>query len=480
MLLLDFFKLWISERKRHMKVNFAKVLGLLLALVLMLSGCNLIAVDAKMQADEEIAKIDQAYAQTVASYDGGDVRFAEVVGDFNALYNETSYMYYYYFGYEMSTEDVEMLMQDVLGARVRGEIVAAKFDEAHTLSEDELAQVEADAKSVYESYYVSAMDSAEGKTIEDKQENARVMLREAGFDYDTLYENIHTNARQSAMEEILRAEVADVTDEELQAAYDEKVAEQEISYIDGSSFEYAMSGEEELVCWQPEGYRTVKHILVMPEGDVRGAYTDAVYALENAQVDLEILADELIAANDDDLQEGERTAEEIQKEIDAINANMAGLEAAVADTRAACLAAVQETTDEIYARLESGEAFEDLIAEYGEDPGMQNEPTKSRGYYVSAGSQNWETNFRDASMELENVGDYTMEPVVSGSGVHIILYASDVQGGKIAFEDVRDALYAETLEARQEAHCEEIINAWVEAANPSYDIAAFNNVLMGE
>ena len=38
------------------------------------------------------------------------------------------------------------------------------------------------------------------------------------------------------------------------------------------------------------------------------------------------------------------------------------------------------TRTEVIAKLEAGEDFESLIAEYGEDPGMQNEPTMSRGY----------------------------------------------------------------------------------------------------
>lgn len=463
-----------------MKTNFAKALGLALVLALMLSGCNLIAIDAKMQADEEIAEIDKAYARAVAAYDGGEVTVAEAIGDFNALYNETAYMYYYYFGYDMTEEDVRMLAQDVLSMRVRAEIAAAKFDEAHQLSAEELSAMEEEIQFAYESYLASALEEAQGKTEEDRNEDARVILRGAGFDYDSLYATIQTNAKQSAMEEILRGEITDVADEELQAAYDAKVAEQQASFIDGSSFESAMSGGDEIICWQPEGYRTVKHILVMPEDDVKNAYSSAVYALEGARYDLEYLEEELAAANDDDLQDGERTPEEIQAEIDAVSASLGDLEAAVKENEAACLAAVRETTDAIYDRLNAGEDFEALMAEYGEDPGMRSEPTKTRGYCVSAGSQNWEVNFRDASMALEKVGDYTAEPVVSGSGVHIILYASDVESGNVPMEDVRDALYAQTLAELQDAHCEGVIAAWVEEANASHDIDGFMAVLAGE
>ena len=146
----------------------------------------------------------------------------------------------------------------------------------------------------------------------------------------------------------------------------------------------------------------------------------------------------------------------------------------------ACLDSVKDKTDEIYARLEAGEDFEALIAEYGEDPGMQNEPTSSRGYYVSAASTNWEVNFRDAAMALENVGDYTLEPVISGSGVHIIRYESDVTAGPVALDEVRDALYAETLTALQEANVTDTIDAWVAERNVSVDADAFEAAYTGE
>ena len=50
-----------------MNARIAKVLGLVLALALVLSGCNLIEVDADMQADEEIAKLDKLFSKVVAT-----------------------------------------------------------------------------------------------------------------------------------------------------------------------------------------------------------------------------------------------------------------------------------------------------------------------------------------------------------------------------------------------------------------------------
>lgn len=455
-----------------MKANFAKVLVLAMVLALTLSGCNLIEIDAKMQADEEIAKIDKAYAQVVATYDGGEVTVAEVMGDFNAMYNETAQMYHYYYGMDMTHEDVHMLAEDVLAERVKGEILAAKFDAEYGFTDEELASEEENIRYTAESYQQSAMEMAEGKDEKAKAENARVMLRESGVDYDSLYDSMMVYSKQVHMEDILRSEITEVSEEELQAAYEAKVAEQQDMYTDGYSFESDMSAGGEAVCWQPDGYRTVKHILLIPDEELTAAYSDAELNLEMSLSDIEYLEEERFAAEDDDIAEGERTAEEIQSEIDAIQTMIPGMEEALEAAEQAILDSVKETTDEIYARLEAGESFEALIAEYGEDPGMQNEPTMTIGYHVSTQSQNWETNFRDAAMALEQVGQYTEQPVLSGSGVHIIQYTADVLGGEVGLDAVRDTLYDQTLAEMQTAHMEDTIAAWVAQVNPVYNVEA--------
>ena len=463
-----------------MNAKIAKVLGLVLVLALVLSGCNLIEVDADMQADEDIAKLDKQFSKVVASYDGGEVTANDVMGEFTNNYSQTYYLYQYYFGYSMTADEVHSLMEESIDQHVRNAIVAEHFDETMELSAEELAEVETLAQESFETAQTGALDAAEGKTDKEKQANTRVLLKQEGLTYDSIYANQLVSTKVSKMEQSLRDAVTEVSDEDLQAAYDAKVAEQQESYTDGSSFESDMSGDSEIVCWMPEGYRTVKHILVIPEDELMSTYKTAVSDLSSAQSTLEGYQAELAALNDDDATEGARTAEEIQADIDAAEASVASAQSAVETAAQACLDSVKDKTDEIYARLEAGEDFEALIAEYGEDPGMQNEPTSSRGYYVSAASTNWEVNFRDAAMALENVGDYTAEPVLSGSGVHIIRYESDVTAGPVALDEVREALYAETLTELQEANVTDTIEAWVAERNVSIDADAFEAAYTGE
>lgn len=70
-------------------------------------------------------------------------------------------------------------------------------------------------------------------------------------------------------------------------------------------------------------------------------------------------------------------------------------------------------------------------------------------------------------MLLENVGDVS-EPVVSGSGVHLIRYESDVTPGAVPLEQVRDALVEEALTTLQEEYYLQQLDAWVEALHPVY------------
>ena len=139
-----------------------------------------------------------------------------------------------------------------------------------------------------------------------------------------------------------------------------------------------------------------------------------------------------------------------------------------------CLASVQEKLDEIYGKIEAGEDFESLIEAYGEDPGMKNEPTKSRGYYVSSASTNWDANFTAGAMALANVGDVSETPVISTSGVHIIRYESDVTAGAVALDEVRETLYEDTLESMKAEHFDSELESWVNALNPQYSLSAFN------
>lgn len=470
-----------------MRHTLVRLTGILIVVMLVLTGCNLITVDPMMQLDEDFAALKKQYSGVVATYDGGQLTQEDVMGSFTSQYNYTSQLYSMY-GISMNSSMATDIEQSVVENAVQNVAIAAEMEKRGLkLDDDKLAEIQAEADEHYQEAYDSLYASATGETDEVRAKRTEYNLAVNGFTKDAIYNIELASANGELIEQTLRDEITEVTDEALQAAYDEKVSEDEEQYADSaSSFESAMSSGDEVVAWMPEGYRTVKHILVKPEDDVLSAVTTARNAYTTAQDDLEDLRGELDALTDDDAEateDGEgadeaaektpRTAEEIQADIDAAEASLEGLKADVDKAEADCLASVQDKLDEIFEKIDAGEDFASLIETYGEDPGMQNEPTKTRGYYVCADSANWDKNFTAGAMSLEKVGDVTRTPVISTSGVHIIRYESDVTPGAVPLEDIHDALYDETLENLKTDHYNSELESWVSALNPKYTIENF-------
>jgi len=449
-----------------MRHTYVKLAALLLVLVFALTGCNLIKVDQVEIIRQERAEIEELYSAVVANYDGGDVTVFEALGPFYSNYSYMSQMYAY-FGMEISDEDITSMQQEAVQTKVLDYVIEKEFENRGLsigMTEEELrAQVDEEFAASRESY----LEYSSGKTEEERIAEAELALYVEGFTPEALYESYMAQYRSEALQADVESEITEVTEEQLQAAYDERVAANQETYTAApASYESDVTDETVgTICWVPEGYRTVKHVLVIPEEAVLQAVTDARNALKSAQDALAALETEMESAGDD---EDSRTAEEIQADIDAKNAEIAAQQTAVADAEAACLASVKAKTDLIYADLAAGKGIDEVMAAYGEDPGMQSEPNMSTGYYVREDSTLWDANFTAGSMALAQVGDYSAEPVISASGVHIIYYNSDVTGGAVPMENVREALAEETLATLKTEHYTACMSEWYEAINAEY------------
>ena len=60
-------------------------------------------------------------------------------------------------------------------------------------------------------------------------------------------------------------------------------------------------------------------------------------------------------------------------------------------------------------------SFDELIQEYGTDPGMQDAATRAEGYPVHMDSTNWDAAFTAGAFTMEKIGDIS-EPVVGSYG----------------------------------------------------------------
>lgn len=447
-----------------MSRRYGKLAALFLALLLCLSGCNLIGVDPLMQVAEDRAAAQKVGQTVLAEYDGGSVTVFDILMDFNEQWSFYSQLSAY--GVELDASTAQMLKEQCVQYALERVAVLQKCEELGIeLSQEEQEALEQSVREDYDARLEEYKAVVDGKSDEVRAAQAEYYLYSEG----RTYESMLSYERGYALAEKLRAltdeEVGEVPQEDIEQAYQQHVESDESYYAeDNAAFESTMTTQT-AVYWMPEGYRTVKHILLIPAEEILQAYTQQREELETLEATLEDLYAQLDDATDDDVATGD--PEQIQQQIDQAHEQVGQAEALLAQRAQACIQDVQDRLEQIDSRLAQGEDFQALIDEFGEDPGMQNEPTASRGYYVSATSTTWDVAFRNAAMLLENVGDVS-EPVVSGSGVHLIRYESDVTPGAVPLEQVRDALVEEALTTLQEEYYLQQLDAWVEALHPVY------------
>ncbi|HRX59175.1 MAG TPA: peptidylprolyl isomerase [Eubacteriales bacterium] len=118
----------------------------------------------------------------------------------------------------------------------------------------------------------------------------------------------------------------------------------------------------------------------------------------------------------------------------------------------------EATALEVKEKLDAGEDFETLLAEYNTDPGMDSDEYAD-GYLVGDGA-NYVDEFLDAALALENDGDVS-DPVESDYGWHIIKRVSTESAHEIPYADVQETLDAYLQTQYQTDYYQDIVDGWV-------------------
>ena len=449
-----------------MKTRLSKLTALALVLMLALTGCSLIEIDQEMDN-----------AEAVATVNGVNITKGEVLNTYQYYQDYYAYMNYYYNGSSDISGMLDTIKDDVLESFIRDELTRQKAAELglDQLSDEDKASIEAQANDELEDLILGEADHVDTEGMTDEEARAAYLahLDEEGITLDALIERDTDNF---IIERVRDSIISDITVEEseIEEEFNNRVADDESSYTSSTYlYEYYRTMGED-VYWNPEGYRTVKHILLLmsdEQSEALGALEDELTAVED-QIDAienpvedEAEAVEAEAETDEaaEAEDAEVVEEEPALTLDELNTRKAELEAAIEDMKAEILASFTERTDEIYAKLDEGASFDDLMAEYGEDPGMQSEPNMTAGYYVAEGSTYWESIFTETAMSLEKIGDVS-QPILGSNGVHIIYYNSDVTPGAIDIAEVHDALETSLLETKQDEAYEAEYQTWYSAA----------------
>ena len=403
------------------------LLALLLALMMLLSGCALVTVDTEKDNARVIVDVNGETVDKLTIY--------------NAVQNQLQMNQYYnqlYAAYGITgsfTTDEATITQQVIESYVERLVSKQKANALglNEMTEEEQAEIETNAQESYDSFLDSVastyLTGSELEGDELRAEAAQYVADNAISTADgrSTLDDFRVSAQEDkAIEKLQAYMIQDVTvsDEEVQADFDAKVESAKADYeANPDDYGYArMSGST--VYYAPAGYRMVKHILVALDSEDTAAASEAQSALTAAQSALDAAAED---ADKDALQ---AAVDEAQAAYDAANA--------------ASFANAKAKADEIYALATAeGADFDALIAEYSTDS-MPDE-----GYAIREGYAYFVEPFVTGAMALENVGDVS-EPVESTYGYHIIQYVSDVEEGPVDIETVRDAISSDLLTTKQD------------------------------
>lgn len=429
-----------------MKSTLIRVLALMTCVMLLLTGCNLIAIDEEMQAAEDAAAREEDYSTLIVEFaDGTGITKGEMINTYNDTYSYYAYLYSIYYG-EIPSDLPDYVKQQTASAYLAQEVIIRHADEyGVTMTEEMEEEAAADAQNEWDEYVASYMESnpaEDGVDEETARAEAIETINELGYTYEYMLAEHRDTVLVNAIIEAMCADITEPSEEDVAALYEEKVAADEETYsADTAAYEDAISYGD-TIYWAPEGYRTVQHILLKPTTE--SLLDDYSTAYDN----LMDLQNELLDITSNGVTDEARTADVVTAEVNAANAALKDVEAQI---QAEC----QDTIDEIMAKLDEGASFPELINDYTADSDAE--------LYVSASTTSLISPFQIGAMALEKVGDVS-EPIVGQHGVHLIYYASDVPAGAVALDDVRDSLTEEALNNAKDARYEELVNQWSEEA----------------
>ncbi len=448
-----------------------KTLTMLAALLLALAICaTAVFAMAEEPATEEVAETVEAVepaampdADTVlCTVNGKELTYGYVAPFIDNILN--SYISY---GYDSSDELVDYSNREGMYMAQLYTMLEVIGDELNvTLTDEQKAQATEEADTTWNNSLDYVLQEqygiSEASTEEEKNTalaSALALLESMGYTQEAMVEEALTNAKWSAIMDAMCADIT-VTDEQVQAYLDEQIASQVELYGNDPSYYEMMQYYGYPTYYRPEGYRAVTHILLKVDDTLLQTYSNLSATFE-----------EQAAAAEAEVPEGEEpaTAEETaeaEEPAEPVTAEQ------VEEARQAILTSVQSTVDEIMAKFNAGTSFADLIVEYGNDPGMQQEGMLETGYEVAAGSIMWDLPFRDGAMAIANVGEVS-EPVVGANGVHIIYYLKDVPGGPVTITPTEwESIRADLLSEATDSHINNTVIARLGTAEIVYTDAA--------
>ena len=373
------------------------LLALMMAAVLLLSGCALIQKDQAVDDATEIIRMgDKVYTkiQVKAAAQQELINKAQTYSMFGYAYDMTDPANIA----EAQEAAVKALKEDLTLTAKAAEL---GFDQ---LTDEELEAVKTKAQESYDNMVNTAKQYVEGKDEMDEAaltEAAVKMAEDAGYTMENRTESATKDAVSAKLKEYAVKDVA-VTDEEIQAEYDSKVESNKETYAENAaSWAAAANNGYTTLYYTPAGVRRVKQILVKFTEEDQTAIKDANTKLSDAntarantklsdantartaaqdKVDAaqKVLDTEGITDEEKTKAEADLTA--AKQELDEADKALLAANQAVTDATDKAFANIDEKADTVVAQLAEGGDWQKLTDEYNEDTGMKD---NEKGYAAS-------------------------------------------------------------------------------------------------
>ena len=445
------------------------LLALLLVMALCLSSCALIVKDKEVDAKTVILKLGDE-----------EITKAEVQGATNSM------LYQQYQYYSMLGSDIDLSNPDVIASAQSSAITQLKNEmtlraKAKELGLDvlteedntkikERAQSNWDAdKSLVQSSYLSEDEKKlEGEELDKAilAQMEKMGLKMEDYEEEAKESIINSKVRDYAIKDVT------VSDDEVKADYDSKVAADEEKYKENASSWASADRSGTTLYYAPAGLRRVKQILIRFKSEDQTAISDANTKVSDA---LTKVSDAQKVLDDEASSEEDKT-----KAQEALAAANADLDAAQAELKAAVDAAfarLDEDADAVLAALEANpDDWAKLQDEKNEDPGMKAGAVNAeKGYAVCENMSGFDSAFVNAAMALENVGDVSGKIRGENNGYYIIKYVADVPEGSVDFESVKESLHSALLTSKQNSTYTDTLAQWVKDAGIKEDLGALKD-----
>lgn len=407
------------------RIVFVFVMILVLSLF---SSCKLIVRDMDVVNARTVLKLGDV------SYTRGEIdRLVE--SEMDML--ETSYATY---GATLDRTDPAVIadaQEAVLSGLTRQMVLDAKTEELGCqLSDGDIAQLEAEAETefaanvdFFKNYFVSA-DASEETIIQSMASFGYPSTVEATLDM------LKAEKEDQLLMETVTADVT-VTGEEVQAAYDAGVETQKTNYTEYPAMFKSDYDAGETIYYTPAGFRFVKTIYV--------PFTEADAAA------IKDLNSQITAAASDEAAD----TSALEDQMDAL--------------KVTALSNIQTTVDEIQGKIDAGEDFDALVAQYSQDEAAKEEPVKTSGYLLYDGAySSFGDGFTEEAMALSAAGDVSL-PVITDEGVHFIQFASELTEGATPLENIRETVESQALATKKEQTYMTLIESWIEEADVVVD-----------